>query len=363
MGMRMAIGRCCCCELYEDAFTRSDSDDPGGFWRELAGDFDIASNKISTTSDHGVLVFEPTPELPNQVRVGVTVNAPTDCDEIRLYCDIVDPDDDDGSGIPNDCHWAEYRFLQAIGGTCPRRIRVYRRAAGVDELLAESLGVGISDTHMVTGTPSQLFLCVKENAVTAFRAFGGGAHTTGAYTTPHGGKFVALGTGAIGAAAVTFDDFATWVSRWFALTCPLCHQPCLHAQERAIAREYQVVVAGVTDGTGGFGTGPTYNGTFLLPNRCWISGSALDVAPCCGARLQTDINTPFSGSPDYVHLYVSDGTFFGGTFNVDVAGSRFAVTNSPQTAIVTGLSLPRTFMFSDVYANTSAATVTVTALP
>jgi len=54
--VKFSPAHCCCCEVLLDTFNRSDNDDMGGAWEEIAGDFDIASNKASSsTSDSMVL--------------------------------------------------------------------------------------------------------------------------------------------------------------------------------------------------------------------------------------------------------------------------------------------------------------------
>jgi hypothetical protein len=130
-------GGCCCspgCEFFSDDFNRANSDDPGDY-TEVSGDWDIASNKLSTASSSGVLIGDtPHPDGEPNIKVSVTVNIATSGDRARIILNYVDSDN----------YWyAEAR----TGGSA--YLRIYQRSGGVDTQMATksiTLSAGVDFT-------------------------------------------------------------------------------------------------------------------------------------------------------------------------------------------------------------------------
>jgi hypothetical protein len=179
---------CVCCEsctIGSDNFTRADSDDPGTDWTESSGDWDIVSNKISTSSANGLLLYD-TP-IPSDVgRVNVVVSSSTSGAQAKAIGAYVDT---------NNYWYARYTF-GATDGT----LTLWERSGGVETQRGLSATVGGGGT----GSNINLSLCWTGDLIVA-RADEGGAVSIVSWASTDIGD-AALGTGTTGG-AVTFDDF------------------------------------------------------------------------------------------------------------------------------------------------------------
>ncbi len=174
-------GGCCCssCEFFSDDFNRSDNDDPGDY-TEVSGDWDIASNVLSTASSSGVLIADtPHPDGEPNIKVSVTVNIATSGDTARIILDYVDSDN--------------YWFAEVKAGT-GAYLRIYQRSGG-----SNTQKNGIAMTR-ATGS---FAMCASITDDSTMRASVGSVAVTevSTFSSDEWG----LGTGTL-AGTVTFDD-------------------------------------------------------------------------------------------------------------------------------------------------------------
>ena len=241
---------CCCddCFLFTDAFTRADSDTVGTGWTETSGDFDIVSNKCST-SGTGTLTQNTAPTAdgaaPSRAAdfdMSVTVQAGADNVVVKVGMhDLLAVLDFAANTVGFEGPTTICSTDFTLGASTAYVVRViWKDPHGC--ILINGVCVysqEIEDTELVAASPT---LRVTTNP------------------TP---------------TAVTFDDYSIEVhsvNQDCIVDCESVEcgeQQCGDCQDNTEPYEYQVVIAGIVDG--GLCTANTcllYNGTYIL-EQCW----------------------------------------------------------------------------------------------
>lgn len=181
--MGNGVMKCCCsatCLLAEDNFDRADSATIGGILSEVAGTWDIESNRLKATAASGVVV---TAALSATQLVSVTVRGSANGQQARILLDYVDTNN--------------YYFAQVQFGPSPH-LRIYRRSGGSDTQLATTTvtaAINTDYTFTFCNGSNTTRLCASFNGVSLDAA---GFSPT---TLP-----VGLGTGTLSSGNVQFDN-------------------------------------------------------------------------------------------------------------------------------------------------------------
>lgn len=269
MGRRVA-SRCCCANcnpLGSDAFGRADSTSLGGDWTEVAGDFEIVSNKLQTNDSNALALFGTT--LPAKHHVSAALQGNADGDVLRLFADYVDSDN---------YHFGEFTFHNTKNS---RSLKVGKRVAGVETIYQTVTGAQWTDANALdTGAETVCSICLRPTSCLAYAWHNFDLATTsvdaaiaGMFTTPIGGLLGGAATGAI-AGDVTFDDFNILEQLDISAGTPNqncgCRLVCDDCEELTLGREWQITIAGVANGTGFFGActdATNLNATWLVPSK------------------------------------------------------------------------------------------------
>lgn len=239
---------CCTCKEYSDEFTRSDSTNIGGDWTEEAGAWEIASNKLRTTSTDAVAVYAYEPSS-DSFTFGVDLTfSLLSSGKLRLYCRL------DADNYV--CGEAKLGSL-SVGGY----VRLISCTAGTETVIAQ------------VGNRSGRYwrMCVDSDAGVV--AFGTSSTETGefdaaavAYISPPG-KQLAVGTGDelwAGGPYMDFDTFTVW-KPGSASDCPVCRRCCDSGQWPR--EEVQLELTGLsntTSGSDGCTSCTSLHGTYTL---------------------------------------------------------------------------------------------------
>ena len=199
------VNLCCCvetgCLIGQDNFNRADEDPPSG-WTEVVGtEWKIVSNELQVDSDNAALRFNTAhPDGIASCVVNASVFGPNEGDELRVIVNYTDSNN--------------YDFAQLkVGDTAC--LSLWSRVAGVNTMLSAKVVDALhNEWHFLTvyfgPTAADSGLLDPEGAsnedvfaVTMLDPF----FKKVTYVKTGTGQYTGLGTGAIGASPVKFDDF------------------------------------------------------------------------------------------------------------------------------------------------------------
>jgi len=263
--MLVGVTECCCrCWRFADDFNRADNDDPGGAYAEVAGDSDIASNRLWQSAGgptilvrseaiafHGIVIYAEAPDR----HVNETYRV------LACYADA------------DNYLCGEY----AIDGSGTATIKIIKRTAGVESTVAEALHT-YSDG--LTGTRRFRFCVHDEETVFCVADVEGIAAWSETGYDPYGGK---IGLANSGANAIVWDNFAVW-EHYLANhkdDCPYCLCFC---QDRILPKTLYAVLSGTgacADCVGEFTLTPQYYGCAAQPKVIWRGYSDISCGATC----------------------------------------------------------------------------------
>ncbi len=226
----------CSCNAALDTFDRTDSTDVNTGsncgWTEVAGDWSIASSKLSISTTNAVIKCN-TPYGSEGVKVTLNMGAATVPSVHRILINYVDIDN----------YWAgEFEWISGASTV----IRLIERIAGVETVLVEypyaSLGPVSVCYDAVTG-----HLWASAGDTFPVPISGDGPAVT-VLKDPPTSKYVGLGTGATVSAAILFDSFRADGSDTLCVPCIDCAY-CLDSE--TMHEHLEVVFAGLTSGSCG----------------------------------------------------------------------------------------------------------------
>lgn len=198
-GFAFGLAGCCCaCSILTDGFTRSDSTDVGSKWTEAAGDWSIATNRLSI-SDTSARLIAVTPSTQTAVKYSVSVKGGTDGNIARIIFDYVDVDN--------------YKFVQVVfgaGGT----LRIYERVAGTETSL-KSTSVNVSSASFFTW-----IVCITSGGGVYSQIDGNMVNKPSVGVT---NLEFGLGTGGTVSGAILFDTYRAYV---VSQECEQCAAGC-----------------------------------------------------------------------------------------------------------------------------------------
>jgi hypothetical protein len=336
---------CCSCLIFEDLFTRANSSSVGSDYTEVAGDWAIASNKLTVPDNDAILslataVPGSVSSYVMQVRASLRVNI-----VYRFLFAYTDA---------NNYYAVEYE--KTASGSSTVEVRFIERIAGT------STQIGRTEETLSVFSDADFYLRVAWDGayVTAqYPATSGGALAF-AYSRPIQGTFtslnVAIGTGTnTGTIDATFDELQLTYHYNDRSNCYDVIFTCNKCDDDAqIASDYDIEFDGVAEGTGGSpcpaGTAATFNSTIYSFSR---SNSAIDLFDnflCLYSTVTLDYCTPtntFKRMRLSVFRYDANGTSppgaYTGTATVDVTRYIF------EPMFITGFSeSPACALWSDV---------------
>lgn len=168
-----SCSRCCCAILFTDTFTRANSTNLGSDWDEVAGDWSISSNTLTTSDDNAVALHSTTYDstIAGWGFYGiVSLPYPTPLSEasftnkVRIIFGYIDADN---------YHYVEFDYtwnsIITAGVTS-----IYSRVAAAETLLAKTDwtagGLGPSSGF---APPTEFYLCLNDEIVTLYIGYDG----------------------------------------------------------------------------------------------------------------------------------------------------------------------------------------------
>lgn len=217
MGCRHPIGRFkvsgdggCCrqCEYFSDDFGRSNNDNLGDDWSEVAGAWSILSNQLVTSSSNALCVCQqPEPDGDVALVVEVSVTLKTNNDQTRVIVGYQDT--------------TNYYYVQLQSGVT-NGVKIFRRVAGIDTQISTNRIRGINNN-----TPYLVRVCATTSAVAAYVD----SYPYAGYSESVPVGLAGIGTGSIGAPGVVFDDFTLSRHRSIMDGCPWCPSTCVFCSD------------------------------------------------------------------------------------------------------------------------------------
>lgn len=225
MGFGFGCGCCGACIIIQDLFTRPNASSLGEDWLHVSGNWSIFNNDARVTTANSVVRCNAESNLSPSINLSVAVSTTTAGSTARIYIDYAD--------LLN-CVFAEMKF-----GPNPY-LRLYRRTAGADTLLAEVVNFSWGFT---TGLGGTLEICYDSRLgeISAnVNSIGTALVVVAGSVTNHG---FALGTGATVNGSVTFASVSALNVGY---GCNICSRACLSCVADSMRQFYQIELAGVT---------------------------------------------------------------------------------------------------------------------
>jgi hypothetical protein len=185
------------CLLHSDGFGRSDGDDLGCGWEELAGDADIDTGRL-VTSSAGAVIRNRTRHPDDSAKVQIVVTFEAAAGGIPIV--ILDYEDDD--------NFFFVKLEPGSHGDCGR-LSFWRRTAGTDaQLGTDSVIAGMSAGAEHTLTLCWLGNLIHANVTVAAGDYAGGSHSVNGEAQAAAEPYTGLGTAADSSGALAFDSWA-----------------------------------------------------------------------------------------------------------------------------------------------------------
>lgn len=351
MGFGFSPGCCCdaACAVLTDDFHRADSTSLGADWSEVAGDWSVASNRLTVSG--GSRWLRTTAAAGTDTHGYGTVQAVCRSsaagDQLRVGFG------DSGASTP-----AVYAEL-TVGGAGTAKLRI--KDSGGTTLGECDVTAAINVDHTVK-------LCVQFSDVPApdedyfAAAWLNGVRLLAAYVSIN---FVASSYGWLGTGTITgtpvFDDFEfnTLAGRVYNTDCPTCLHCCWpHTDE--MPDQIQVDIAGATGGGFGECSGgecTALNGTYVLDKVATVGLECaryeLDISQACDGstidQISLTIHSDLSSAdaPQGCHLHVEfhydgfgavvEGELSSHPGSVDYVAGEQCGTNTPTIPLTYGV--------------------------
>lgn len=332
---------CCGCDICADNFNRSNSSDVSTGsacgYTEIAGDWSIASNKLSVASAFAVLQLGASTTGDNKITVTLTLSE--DDEAGRLIFDLVDDD-----------NYLCVEYSRVAGAY---HLGIVRRASGVDTSLVDGITSG-STTQTVTAC----YNAEQGRLVATFDSFG----QTSVLETVSVGA-IGLGTGA-GSTAVEFEDLVV-VKSATSGDCLNCQNPCFICSGISPI-SWQLDFASIANET--CGDCNDLNGTYYLSERTshvstQCNWSYQHTTGPCSTNWNIHLSMQASSTPGKALIQVTMTPASG------AGGEQMLSIDSTHDSPVDCANLTFTDSMADVNAtqictaNAGTAQVTITAIP
>lgn len=247
MAFRFGVARCCCCSVFTDEFNRADSSSLGADWSEQAGNWEIASNELTTADSNALVRCEEATDAGSHY-VTVTMSSDADMDQIRVIVDYVDDNN--------------YHFAEVETGATNSILRLYSRVAGSNTQLGSDqtlAGIATGDDLAIKVCFSSGLLSAQVGPVNNYHQESSAGGT---------GTKCGLATGLLAGDAV-FDSFEIQTHKDTSESCPECGPVCNRCNEGSGPDHLKVVIAGAT-AVSFTNCCDDFNGTFIVPavNNC-----------------------------------------------------------------------------------------------